>query len=66
MTHADLYLTLEELIMHHHEDIKKVKEMLKNIPKDLGAVFKRLDTLERQQIKFYKSWIKLLEDMDNG
>ena len=39
-------MTHEEMIMLHHEDIKKAKEMLKNIPKDLDAVFKRLDTLE--------------------
>ena len=39
-------MTHEELIMNHHEDMKKAKEMLKNITKDLDKTFKRLDTLE--------------------
>ena len=61
-------MTHEELIMHHHEDIKKAKEMLKNIPKDLDAVFKRLDTLESQialQNKINDDLIKLLREANN-
>ena len=61
-------MTHEAMIILHHEDIRKAKEMLKNITKDLGAAFERLDTLERArkiQIEINERLIKMLED-DNG
>ena len=56
-------MTHETLIMNHHKDLMKVKEMLKNITKDLDTTFKRLDTLESQialQNKINDDLIKLL------
>jgi len=62
-------MTHEEMIMNHHEDIKKAKEMLKNITKDLGAAFERLDRIEAQmeaQININFDLIKLLREANNG
>jgi len=56
-------MTHETLIMNHHKDLMKVKEMLKSITKDLDTTFKRLDTLESQialQNKINDDLIKLL------
>ena len=62
-------MTHETLIMNHHKDLMKVKEMLKSITKDLGAAFERLDTLESQiitQTKINDDLIKLLRSANNG
>ena len=62
-------MTHETLIMNHHKDLMKVKEMLKSITKDLGAAFERLDTLESQialQNKINDDLIKLLREANNG
>ena len=62
-------MTHETLIMNHHKDLMKVKEMLKSITKDLGTTFERLDTLESQialQNKINDDLIKLLREANNA
>ena len=62
-------MTHETLIMNHHKDLMKVKEMLKSITKDLDTTFERLDTLESQialQNKINDDLIKLLREANNG
>ena len=62
-------MTHETLIMNHHKDLMKVKEMLKSITKDLDTTFKRLDTLESQialQNKINDDLIKLLRSANNN
>ena len=62
-------MTHETLIMNHHKDLMKVKEMLKSITKDLDTTFERLDTLESQialQNKINDDLIKLLREANNN
>ena len=73
-------MTHEAMIILHHEDIRKAKEMLKNIKTDLDTIFTRVDRLEahignrlnvldsqmESQCKINDDLIKLLREANNG